>query len=187
MASGGIYRAASVIYHKKGFALSLILKARVFETQKWPINSCSSVVKPVNDVVCIVWTAPSSSIVTLVSLGFLYLVSTTALSRSAWNRKLLFGFVTFLIFYIFVSSQTYFMHLYIFMHFHTFYMFISSQTYFIQQILLYCTVCNLRTDCTYSVCTHCLSADSSVKRLTVTWIYSWYNSERKGKNKWRQR
>ena len=38
---------------RKVFALSLILKARVFETLKWPI-SCSFVVKPVNDVVYIV-------------------------------------------------------------------------------------------------------------------------------------
>ena len=44
-----IYLAASVIYDKKGFALSLILKARAFETRTWPI-SCSFVVKPVNDV-----------------------------------------------------------------------------------------------------------------------------------------
>ena len=120
MASGVFTKPLLIFITRNGFALSLILKARVFETRKWPINSCSSVVKPVNDVVCIVWTAPSSSIVTLVSLGFLYLVSTTVLLRSAWNRKLLFGFVMFLIVYTFVSSQTYFILSFLEGNFHTF-------------------------------------------------------------------
>ena len=30
--------ASKTHFHKKGFALSLILKARVFRTRKWPIH-----------------------------------------------------------------------------------------------------------------------------------------------------
>ena len=33
-------RANEAHYHKKGFALSLVLKMRVFGTRKWPVCRC---------------------------------------------------------------------------------------------------------------------------------------------------
>ena len=41
------YHANKTNFHKKGFALNLVLRARVFGTRKWPILQC---VNPANEV-----------------------------------------------------------------------------------------------------------------------------------------